>query len=122
TGFAAKLNSNPWMLCGSKLIRIIAARCATSNPVWFVVAWGYRDFCLLTSVQSTRAAMRGSVSCVRFRSVYLCKRFRMPVTVEKKESVTTIILSRPAVRNAVDRQTAEQLADAFRQFEADQGA
>jgi enoyl-CoA hydratase len=46
----------------------------------------------------------------------------MPVTVEKKESVTTIILSRPAVRNAVDRQTAEQLADAFRQFEGDQGA
>ncbi|HKF54273.1 MAG TPA: enoyl-CoA hydratase-related protein, partial [Blastocatellia bacterium] len=46
----------------------------------------------------------------------------MPVTAEKKESVTTIILSRPAVRNAVDRQTAEQLADAFRQFEADQGA
>ena len=46
----------------------------------------------------------------------------MPVTAEKKESVTTIILSRPAVRNAVDRQTAEQLAEAFRQFDADQGA
>jgi enoyl-CoA hydratase len=46
----------------------------------------------------------------------------MPVTVEKKESVTTIILSRPVVRNAVDRQTAQELADAFRQFEADQGA
>jgi enoyl-CoA hydratase len=46
----------------------------------------------------------------------------VPVTVEKKESVTTIILSRPAVRNAVDRRTAEELAAAFRQFEADEGA
>jgi enoyl-CoA hydratase len=43
----------------------------------------------------------------------------MPVIVEKNQSVTTIILSRPAVRNAVDRQTAEDLAAAFRQFEAD---
>jgi enoyl-CoA hydratase len=46
----------------------------------------------------------------------------MPVIIEKKQSVTTIILSRPAVRNAVDRQTAEDLATAFRQFEADYDA
>jgi enoyl-CoA hydratase len=46
----------------------------------------------------------------------------MPVTVEKKRSVTTIILSRAAVRNAVDRRTAAELADAFRQFDADDGA
>jgi len=43
----------------------------------------------------------------------------MPVIVEKKQSVTTIVLSRPAVRNAVDRRTAEELAEAFRQFDAD---
>jgi enoyl-CoA hydratase len=43
----------------------------------------------------------------------------MPVIVEKKQAVTTIILSRPNVRNAVDRHTAEELAAAFRQFDAD---
>jgi len=46
----------------------------------------------------------------------------MPVLVEKKGSVTTVILSRPEVRNAVDRETAAALADGFREFEADDGA
>lgn len=46
----------------------------------------------------------------------------MTVRVEKKGAVTTIILSRPERRNAVDRVTATALADAFRGFEADDGA
>jgi enoyl-CoA hydratase len=41
------------------------------------------------------------------------------VLVEKDGPVTTVILSRPEVRNAVDRQTALALADAFREFDAD---
>lgn len=43
----------------------------------------------------------------------------MPVNVERNGPVTTVILSRPEVRNAVDRQTAEELAAAFRAFDAD---
>lgn len=43
----------------------------------------------------------------------------MSVRVEKRGSVTTVVLSRPAVRNAVDRETADALADAFRAFDAD---
>lgn len=43
----------------------------------------------------------------------------MSVRVETKDRVATIILSRPSVRNAVDRPTAEALADAFRAFDAD---
>src|SRR5205814_8526975 len=43
----------------------------------------------------------------------------MPVRVEKNGPVTTVILSRPEVRNAVDRQTAQALADAFREFDRD---
>ena len=43
----------------------------------------------------------------------------MPVRTEKNGSVTTVILSRPEVRNAVDRPTAEALAAAFRAFDAD---
>ncbi len=43
----------------------------------------------------------------------------MTVRVEKNGPVTTVILSRPEVRNAVDRQTAEALVDAFRAFDAD---
>jgi enoyl-CoA hydratase len=44
------------------------------------------------------------------------------VRVEHKGPVTTVILDRPAVRNAVDRATAAALADAFRAFEADDAA
>jgi len=43
----------------------------------------------------------------------------MPVLIEKDGPVTIITLSRPEARNAVDRQTAQALADAFRAFEAD---
>jgi enoyl-CoA hydratase len=44
------------------------------------------------------------------------------VLVERKGPVTTVILNRPDVRNAVDNETAEALADAFRAFEADDAA
>ena len=46
----------------------------------------------------------------------------MPVRVEKAGPVTTVILHRPEVRNAVDRAHADALAEAFRAFEADDGA
>jgi enoyl-CoA hydratase len=43
----------------------------------------------------------------------------MSVKVEKSGPVTTVILSRPEVRNAVDGETALVLTDAFLAFEAD---
>jgi enoyl-CoA hydratase len=46
----------------------------------------------------------------------------MNVRVEKDGPVTTVILGRPEVRNAVDRETAAALADAFRAFDADAAA
>ncbi|HYM27116.1 MAG TPA: crotonase/enoyl-CoA hydratase family protein, partial [Steroidobacteraceae bacterium] len=46
----------------------------------------------------------------------------MSVRVERDGAVTTVLLNRPEVRNAVDRQTALELADAFRAFEADDAA
>lgn len=46
----------------------------------------------------------------------------MPVRVERKEYVTTVVLSRPEARNAVDGPTAAGLAAAFRAFEEDDGA
>lgn len=46
----------------------------------------------------------------------------MPVRVEKSGPVTTVLLDRPEVKNAVDRETAQALADAFRAFEADDEA
>jgi enoyl-CoA hydratase len=42
-----------------------------------------------------------------------------PVRVEKSGAVTTVILARPAARNAIDGPTARALADAFRAFDAD---
>jgi enoyl-CoA hydratase len=45
-----------------------------------------------------------------------------PVRTERNGPVTTVILSRPDVRNAVDRPTADALAAAFRQFDADPDA
>jgi len=49
----------------------------------------------------------------------LCSLARMAVRVERNGPVTTVILDRPEVRNAVDGPTARALADAFRAFEAD---
>jgi enoyl-CoA hydratase len=46
----------------------------------------------------------------------------MPIKVEKDGPVTTVIISRPDVRNAVDRDAAEALAQAFREFDEDEGA
>ncbi|MCS0599661.1 crotonase/enoyl-CoA hydratase family protein [Streptomyces sp. LP11] len=46
----------------------------------------------------------------------------MPVRVEREGYVTTVVLSRPEARNAVDGPTAAELAAAFRAFEADDGA
>jgi enoyl-CoA hydratase len=48
----------------------------------------------------------------------------MPVTirVERQDRITTIIIDRPAVRNAIDPPTAALLSDAFRQFDADETA
>ncbi|WP_030253460.1 crotonase/enoyl-CoA hydratase family protein [Streptomyces violens] len=45
-----------------------------------------------------------------------------PVRVERQGAVTTVVLSRPVARNAVDGVMARQLADAFREFEADEAA
>lgn len=44
------------------------------------------------------------------------------VRVERSGPVTIVILDRPEVRNAVDRSTADALADAFRAFDADESA
>jgi enoyl-CoA hydratase len=46
----------------------------------------------------------------------------MTVRIERHGAVTTVILNRPEVRNAVDGPTAAALADAFRSFEADKEA
>ena len=44
------------------------------------------------------------------------------VRVERAGPVTTVVLSRPAARNAVDGPTARALTDAFRAFDADEEA
>jgi enoyl-CoA hydratase len=44
------------------------------------------------------------------------------IRIEKNGPVWTIILARPERRNAVDRAAARALADAFREFEADESA
>jgi enoyl-CoA hydratase len=46
----------------------------------------------------------------------------MAVSVQRTGPVTTVVLSRPEVRNAVDRPTAEALVAAFREFDADESA
>ncbi|MFZ5632285.1 MAG: crotonase/enoyl-CoA hydratase family protein [Bacillota bacterium] len=43
----------------------------------------------------------------------------MKVLVENKGKVCTVIINRPEVRNAVDRETADQLVEAFRAFDSD---
>ena len=45
----------------------------------------------------------------------------MSVRVERRDRVATVILDRPAARNAIDRETADALAAAFREFDSDTG-
>lgn len=46
----------------------------------------------------------------------------MSVHSETRDGLTTIAIDRPGARNAVDRPTAQALADAFRAFDADDDA
>ncbi|MEQ4721313.1 crotonase/enoyl-CoA hydratase family protein [Nonomuraea sp. B19D2] len=46
----------------------------------------------------------------------------MTVRVEREGPVTTVVISRPEARNAVDRKTADALSDAFRDFEGSDSA
>jgi enoyl-CoA hydratase len=46
----------------------------------------------------------------------------MTIHIQRNGPVTTVIIDRPAARNAIDRATAEALADAFREFDADPAA
>jgi len=46
----------------------------------------------------------------------------MSVRIEKLDRVTTVIIDRPQLRNAIDRATAEALAEAFLAFDADTGS
>ncbi|MDT7840418.1 crotonase/enoyl-CoA hydratase family protein [Streptomyces justiciae] len=46
----------------------------------------------------------------------------MPVRTERRGPVTTVVLSRPEARNAVDGPTAAELVAAFREFEAEEAA
>lgn len=46
----------------------------------------------------------------------------MTVRIQRDGPITTVTIDRPEVRNAVDRVTAQALADAFRAFEADPSA
>ncbi len=44
------------------------------------------------------------------------------IRIEREGAVTTVIIDRRDAKNAVDRGTAQELADAFRAFDADDGA
>lgn len=44
----------------------------------------------------------------------------MKIIIEKKGNICSIGINRPEVKNAVDRETAQLLADAFREFEKDE--
>jgi enoyl-CoA hydratase len=46
----------------------------------------------------------------------------MAIKIEKNYPVFTIIIDNPEVKNAVDGETAQELADAFRAFEKDESA
>lgn len=46
----------------------------------------------------------------------------MSVRIERSGPVWTVVLDRPETRNAVDRDIAERLADAFREFDGDDTA
>jgi enoyl-CoA hydratase len=46
----------------------------------------------------------------------------MTIRIQRNGAVTTVVIDRPAARNAIDRATAEALAATFREFDADDSA
>ena len=50
----------------------------------------------------------------------MTEEFQMSVLIERSSGVTTVIISRPHARNAVDPDTAKKLTNAFLAFDADQ--
>src|SRR5437879_3901881 len=79
-------------------------------------------------LDETRGDMRGDMLKARARRAApargailqdLAKERNMAIQVERDGPVTTVLLDRPAARNAVDRRTAEELAAAFAAFDAD---
>jgi enoyl-CoA hydratase len=50
------------------------------------------------------------------------EREQQTLLVERDGPVTTIIINRPEVRNALDTATARRLAETFREFDADDAA
>ena len=46
-------------------------------------------------------------------------RLHAVIRIERRGAVSTVVIDRRAQKNAVDRETAQQLADAFRAFDAD---
>lgn len=46
----------------------------------------------------------------------------MPIHIEKKYPIYTVIIDNPEVQNAIDGPTAQELADAFRRYEQDDKA
>jgi enoyl-CoA hydratase len=46
----------------------------------------------------------------------------MPIRYEPDDAIAVVTIDRPEVANAIDRPTAQELADAFRSFEADDAA
>ena len=59
----------------------------------------------------SRFSDAGAPLCVRMH--------RMPVQFETRDQIAILTIDRPHARNAVDRETAQQLADLFRKFDAD---
>jgi len=46
----------------------------------------------------------------------------MPIEIEKNYPIITVVIDNPDVRNAIDRSSAQKLANAFREFENDEDA
>ncbi len=67
-------------------------------------------------------AMEVNVSRIRRGLQWAGAPFELDCTViriERRGAVSTVVIDRRAQKNAVDRETAQQLADAFRAFDAD---
>src|SRR5215470_14512182 len=88
---------------------------------WTAMAWTLRlnKRCLRRDRSSSQAFLRRQSAGAATHLGYTA---RTVVRTEREGPVTTVILDRAAVKNAVDRATAEQLAAAFREFDADADA
>lgn len=86
---------------------------------FFDAVWWWTQFLVLCTMQFLRTCLQSSASARRFITHQTTRAKGNLVVTEKQGRVLLVGINRPEKRNCVDSETACQLVQAFRDFDAD---